>query len=295
VLWQSILLKYGNQSKAMATLRARQANNIIEWEEIRAQKAKRELALKKLPVGVRPIGVGELMDRCADKTMLYVTEGDVKDACNSDQLCSGIKAGMEAAIHAIRELFQESCEDGFRLLLMDAANAFGSLSRSAALWNARVLWTRCSRFLFNSYRGYALLIIKGTSVTLLSKEGVTQGVPSSMKLYAIGLLPLTQKLKHSSDFVKKEWELAKSMTTEADADIITTDTDNEFIEPPTWSQFWYADDSSCINYLHFALFWMKLLICEGPKYGYYPEPDKSYLVVSPTFVESAKKCFQHME
>ena len=59
-----------------------------------------------------------------------------------------------------------------------------------------------------------------------------------MKLYAIGLLPLTQKLKHSSDFVKKEWELAKSMTTEADADISTTDTDNEFIEPPAWSQFW---------------------------------------------------------
>ena len=47
MLWQSILLKYGNQSKelreAMATLTERQANNIIEWEEIRAQKAKREL------------------------------------------------------------------------------------------------------------------------------------------------------------------------------------------------------------------------------------------------------------
>ena len=61
MLWQSILLKYGNQSKelreAMATLTERQANNIIEWGENRAQKAKRELALKKLPVGVRLIGV----------------------------------------------------------------------------------------------------------------------------------------------------------------------------------------------------------------------------------------------
>ena len=35
-------------------------------------------------------------------------------------------------IHPIQELFQERCEDGFGLLLMDAANAFGSLSRSAA-------------------------------------------------------------------------------------------------------------------------------------------------------------------
>ena len=109
-LWQSMLLKYGNHSKelceAMAMLTERQANNILEWEEVHAQKAKRELALRKLPVGIRPIGVGELMDRCADKTMLYVTEDDVKITCNSDQLCSGIKSGMEGTIHATRELFQ---------------------------------------------------------------------------------------------------------------------------------------------------------------------------------------------
>ena len=56
----------------------------------------------------------------------------------------------------------------------------------------------------------ALLIIQGSSSTLLSKEGVTQGVPSAMKLYAIGLLPLTLKLKDSSDFVKGQWDIAKS-------------------------------------------------------------------------------------
>ena len=45
------------------------------------------------------------------------------------------------------------------------------------------------------------LIIKGTQEVLLSKEGVTQGIPSAMKVYAIGLLPLILKLKVSSDFV----------------------------------------------------------------------------------------------
>ena len=62
-------------------------------------------------------------------------------------------------------------------------------------------------------------------------------------------------------------------------------------EVPKWTQSWYADDSSCINKLNFVLFWMKLLIQEGSKYGYYPEPDKSYIVVAPNFVEHAKQLF----
>ena len=64
-------------------------------------------------------------------------------------------------------------------------------------------------------------------------------------------------------------------------------------EVPKWTQSWYADDCSCnaINKLNFVLFWMKLLIQEGPKYGYYPELDKRYIVVAPNFVEHAKQLF----
>jgi len=79
---------------------------------------------------------------------------------------------------------------------VDADNAFNSMKRSAGLWNARVLWTRCSKFLFNSYQGYAVLIIRGASTYILSKEGVTQGDPLGMMFYAIALLPLTRKLKN---------------------------------------------------------------------------------------------------
>ena len=53
------------------------------------------------------------------------------------------------------------------------------------------------------------------------------------KLYAIGLLPLTRKLKESSDFVKNEW---KFVETDYDLQI---DIDNK----PSWKQWWYADDS----------------------------------------------------
>ena len=52
------------------------------------------------------------MDRESDKVMIDVTKGDVKVTCNSHQLCSGIKGGIKGAVHAIKELFDENCDDG---------------------------------------------------------------------------------------------------------------------------------------------------------------------------------------
>ena len=54
------------------------------------------------------------------------------------------------------------------------------------------------------------MIITDSSAILISKEGMAQGVPSAMKSYAIGLLPLILKLKHSSEFVKSQWDIAKT-------------------------------------------------------------------------------------
>jgi len=101
-----------------------------------------------------------------------------------------------------------------------------------------------------------MLIIKGTSEILLSKEGVTQGLPSAMKFYAIGLLPLTLKLKDSSEFVQNEWEIAANEF--CFEDVLTINH-----VKPTWKQWWYADDSSCGGNMHAVLFWMKLLFKEG--------------------------------
>ena len=83
-----------------------------------------------------------------------VTCSDLEEVCGIDRLCSGLRSGLEGAIHAVRELFDEHCNSGWGLLLVDATNAFNSVNRVAALWNARVLWLCCSRFLFNTYRGY---------------------------------------------------------------------------------------------------------------------------------------------
>ena len=247
VQWRDFLLRYGNHScqlrEAMAELARYLANNIVEWVDIRALMACRLIALDKCP-GVRPIGIGEAPRRILGKVLAMATRADVEDVCGVSQLCSGIKSGMEGAIHCINEIFDEKVNSGWGVLLVDTKNAFNSISREAALWNSRVLWPRCSRFLFNTYRGYTALVVHGSDEFLYSRDGVIQGDPLSMLLYAIGLLPLIRSL----DDLKRV-------------------------------QSWYADDSACVAQLSDLQSWFKKLSDMGPKYGYFPEARKSVLVV----------------
>ena len=149
------------------------------------------VALDKCP-GVRPISIGESLRRIVGKTVCSATRDDLTVLCGSDQLCGGVKCEIEGAVHAMVDLLGENCASpsGWGVLLVDASNAFNCLNQSALLWNARILWTRCSCFLFNTYLRWAPLIVRGSDEFLFSHEGVTQGDPLFMFLYAVGNLPL---------------------------------------------------------------------------------------------------------
>ena len=181
-------------------------------------------------------------------------------ACGSDQLCAGLSSGIEGAIHAMNSLFMDHqySPSGWGVLMVDASNAFNSLNRTAMLLQARVLWPRCARFLFNTYRGWSMLVVRGSSEFLYSKEGVTQGDPLSMFMYAIGTLPLIHSLRR----------------------------------PSCWTQVWYADDASAGGSLSDIRDWFSLLCSRGPSYGYFPEPSKSLVVVDEHFRSEAESLFQ---
>ena len=261
--WQDWLLRYGAHSErlrdSVAHLARTMANSPVPWEYIRALMANRLIALDKCP-GVRPIGIGESLRRVLGKAVMLVAGADVQIACGADQLCAGLEAGIEAAIHSLNSIFDEQKDAGWGVLLLDASNAFNALNRKAALWQARHLWPRGCRFLFNTYKGWAALVLTGSNCLLYSKEGTTQGDPLSMAFYAIGLLPLIRDLK----------------------------------DLQRWIQVWYADDSNCAGRLELLRVWLDTLIRKGPIFGYFPEPSKSAIVVASEFVQEAQDLFDDL-
>jgi hypothetical protein len=209
---QHWLLRFGAASRklriALAEFTDWLSNSFPPWAAYRAIIAGRLCAVDKCP-GVRPLGVGESWRRAIAKMLLLVAGSEAKEACGIDQLCAGLEAGIEGAIHAMQNLWdlhQQEEEWGF--LLIDAKNAFNEQNRTGMLWTVRHDWPSGARFVFNCYKDWATLALRsnnGTAAFLSSKEGVTQEDPLSMFAYGIGVLPLIRLLKAQFTRVKQPW------------------------------------------------------------------------------------------
>ena len=80
-----------------------------------------------------------------------------------------------------------------------------------------------------------MLLLQNSDECLYSQEGVTQGDPLSMLLYAVAMMPLVNSLRCREQYL----------------------------------QSWYADDSACAGPLHSIHSWLDHLIERGPMYGYF--------------------------
>ena len=251
--WQLFLPRYGTHSARLrdgvAALTRRMTNKLVGRKDISALLANRLIALDKCP-GVRPIGIGECLHRIICKTMALVTGRDVEVVCGVEQLATGLKSGIEGAVHGMTALhaYDEFCDDGW-----DSSSLI-----EAALWNAWVLWPRCRHFLFNTYRGYAKLIVRCCDEFLYSREGVTKGDPMSMLMYSIAVMPLIKSISCKEKYL----------------------------------QCWYADNSDCAGKLSHIHSQLNCLLQLSPAYGYFAESTKSFLVVTKQYEEEAKELFK---
>ena len=199
--------------------------------------------------GVRPIGIGEVLRRLVGKVIVGNIKDDIIQAAGPLQTCAGLKAGIEATIHAMKCIYDDNGTEG--ILLVDAENAFNNLNRQAALHNIKELCPKFHRYLANTYQIAAKMVINdqnGQCDDIKSEEGSTQGDVPAMAMYAIGTKPLLNKL-------------------------------GEVVNTELCKQVWYADDSGCAGKIAEMKKWWDELNKEGPKYGYFPKPSKTILIV----------------
>ena len=105
----------------------------------------------------------------------------------------------------------------------------------------------------NTYRHESSLYIDGDIIP--SQEGTTQGDPLAMALFALTTLPLIHKLSRE---VK---------------------------------QCSYADEASAGGELQHIKVWWDDLTQLGPQYGYFPNPEKTWLIVKDEHFEAASATF----
>ena len=165
------------------------------------------------------------------------------------------KCGSEAAIHAMRSIFDADETDA--VLWIDASNAFNPLNRTAALHNIRALCPTLATYVINTYRQPARLFITGGE-ELISAEGTTQSDPLSMSLYAISLQPLITRL-HVSSAAK---------------------------------QCWFGDDATGSGPLRDVRKWWDELSESGPPLGYFPNTKNCWLIIKAEREQVAGGCLE---
>ena len=81
------------------------ANGCLSWAAYRAFISGRLVALDKQP-GVCPVGIGERWRRIFSNIVLKVLVPEATMACQDNQLCAGIKAVIDGAIHGVQSLLE---------------------------------------------------------------------------------------------------------------------------------------------------------------------------------------------
>ncbi|XP_066926215.1 uncharacterized protein [Clytia hemisphaerica] len=263
--WRRILCSknFKTESNDLCLSLARMAKHLcttIETDNsLEAFLSSRLIPLNKNP-GLRPIGIGETLRRIIGKTVARLLKQDIADSVGSLQVCAGQDAGCEAAIHALREIFRQ--DDTEAVMLVDASNAFNAVNRNAFLHNVNVICPSIATFTTNCYSSPSRLFVIG-GIEIASSEGTTQGDPIAGLVYAIATIPL---------IMYTVGELREHNTNTKAAG--------------------YADDVFGGGTIRGLKRLWDTIVKWGPKYGYFQQASKTWVIVKPQYLEEATEIFK---
>ena len=246
--YRHILLsnKYKTENKQLreqiAILAKKLATTIVDPTTLEALICCRLVPLDKCP-GIRPIGIGEVLRRLIGKSIGWTLKADLMESAGPLQASGGSQGGAEAAIHAMRTIFNN--DDTEAVILVDASNAFNALNRQVALHNVQRTCPAFATILINTYRSSSRLAVSG-GAEIKSQEGSTQGDNLGGHFYNQGTIPLQTLLQSTS---------------------------------PVVSQVWLADDATGAGTLQNLKKWWDCIVEEGKRFGYIVNNEKSWLII----------------
>ena len=250
---------FNTEGKALREEIAKMAKNLLTTSYdpslLEAYTAARLIPLDQNP-GVRPIGVGEVLRRIIGKAITWTVNDEIKEAAGPLQTCAGHGAGAEAAIHAMKEIYENEATDA--VLLIDATNAFNCMNRSVALHNIQIICPAIATYVINTYRSPSRLFVAG-GMEIKSQEGTTQGDPLAMPWYSVNTHTMIELLKIMCVEIK---------------------------------QVWLADDAAAGGKITSLYEWYNHLATEGQAFGYLVNGAKSWLIVkTDEAAQEAKQVF----
>ncbi len=283
-LWQRILCSKQFKKKpdilceSIAELAKKLCCHAVNPDHLQSFTAGRLIPLAKKPSGVRPIGIGEVIRRIVGKAVTSILKPDLVKSTAPIKVCAGLQGGVEAAIHAMRRIYEDPETEA--ILLVDAENAFNSLNRNVALHNIQYTCPEFSTYIINTYRKPASLFIANSDEEILSEEGTTQGDTGAMGMYACSLMPLVEYMKYSHTTPNEEDPQSSEVRQPSDVKQLSG-----------VKQVYYADDGAGAGKLKSIKQWWETIKTQAPLYGYYPKPSKSWLIVKPEFIDEANTLF----
>jgi hypothetical protein len=250
--------------------------------------ANRLVALDKQP-GTRPVGIGEVYRRLWAKCLLKAIGSQATAACGNFNLCSGLQAGIEGAINAVRDVFADpslipapppdppEAEDPLTqasvappaapppvpLVSMTLDEAFAAIADDEGLSSAEA----SAVLLVNATNGFNELGRKAMLWTV--RHRWANSARLSFNCY-----------RHSSQLLLRrrggDCDIILSMVLYGLALTPLAETIRAAV--PTVVQPWYADNAAMAGPVSSIAAAQRLLLDLGPRQGYFPAPEKSILI-----------------